>query len=211
MTSGDEIEIKLDLGNELNYNKLLNFFVEKKSVIKQENFFYDSPDLGLSRIGWALRIRREEKNLTATLKGKSIKNIEGLTIRPEIEERFATNQVMDLSAETIDLNNLPENIQSMIKRLLPIGELKQVLHFDNFRTTVELKDADRIIILEIDRTIFPDNSVDYELEIELADKNMYESTKIIIDGILEKQQIPVREQILSKFARAIRRMAEHKS
>ncbi len=81
----EEIEIKLDLSNDGNYQKLLNHFGGECQTRLQENYFFDTPERTLAKRAWALRVRMEGATAFLAAKGPAARTADGVTIRPEVE------------------------------------------------------------------------------------------------------------------------------
>jgi len=204
-----EKEIKLDLHTEKNYLTLLESLDKIKSQKKLDNYFFDTKDWSLSKSGWALRIRREEDSAVITAKGPVESAPNELTVRPEIEKTLAPDSCPVFINEGMNLSNLPEEIARSIKDTIDNKRLELKLSFTTLRTAIEYHGHGMILLLEIDKTTFPDRSVDYELEVELSDAARFEKTMIIISELFERLHISMIFQKESKFARALRKIGHN--
>jgi len=203
----DEIEIKLDLINKENYKKLLDWLsqVKQKKPHKQENCFFDTEDWALSKAGWALRIRKEKKIATITAKGPKRDAVDGLTVRPEIEDKISIEQFNIFIVDGIKPAALSPNIKKTISHFYGRQKLNKKISFTNYRTTINREYNGIMQVFEIDRTEYSDGSADYELEVELSNKTQYKTVMNIIGEIFNKAQIPIAYQTGSKYARALRK------
>lgn len=201
-----EKEIKLDLSNEENYLKLLDFFQGSKHERQLENHFFDTEDWALSRSGWALRLREEENSATITAKGTADKGIEKLTVRPEIEQNIPAEVIPVLVKQGIYLSDLPASLAKILEDRIAGKRLTERLSFTTYRTVARYETDDTGFVFEIDRTLFPDGSVDYELEVELDDMSQFPSAMDAITDIFNQVNIEISCQKDSKFARALKKL-----
>ncbi len=205
---GIEIEIKLNLLNEHNFNRLTEYFGKNIVQTKQENFFYDTADKALSKTDWVLRIRRTQSDIIATLKGKAIENNDGLTVRPEFNESVSLDILKKRYDTSIDLADLPANIINLVKNLPVSDKLERTISFVNYRSRAILQHKDIELTFEIDKTIYADGSTEYELEIELLDRKLFETVVEIIRNLFEKLEIPFQTEEKSKYAKALLKGAD---
>jgi inorganic triphosphatase YgiF len=205
---GTEIEIKLNLLNEHNFNRLTEYFGKNIVQTKQENFFYDTADKALSKTDWVLRIRRTQSDIIATLKGKAIENNDGLTVRPEFNESVSLDILKKRYDTSIDLADLPANIINLVKNLPVSDKLERTISFVNYRSRAILQHKDIELTFEIDKTIYADGSTEYELEIELLDRKLFETVVEIIRNLFEKLEIPFQTEEKSKYAKALLKVAD---
>jgi len=200
-----EIEIKLDLQSEENYNKLIERFGIKVKPTRQENYFFDSANMDLSKNGWALRLRVEENKSSLTLKGKAAKSSGGLAIRDEIEVLIPDETAQKYVINGLKDANIPDEIAQIIRPIVNPRDLIQKLYFVNNRYRVNFSGGDIDLLFEIDKTEYADGSIDYELEIELEDQLFYQKALGGITTFLDSVQIVSVFQKHSKFARALKK------
>ncbi len=198
-----EIELKFDLQSMENHSRLLEFLGRATSPALQENLFFDTPDRSLEKAGWAFRVRLEEQRAFITLKGRRSESPEGLAVRTEIESPLPLELALQFKTKGISIENLPEKIADQLHRIAVTEPLTLRLGFRNHRLAVPYPAGECELILEIDRTEFPDGSVDYELEVEIADEKLYERITGEITRLLERCNVPVVFQPKSKFQRAV--------
>jgi len=200
-----EKEIKIDLEDESSYLKLLEFLGNPRSRKRQINYFFDTDDFSLEDNGWALRIRDREGDGTITLKGLETRDRQGLTIRPEIEESFPTYLIPEAIKQGLHIDRIPANLKEITLAFIDSLRLNLRVSFETERTTVLHKINDQDIDFEIDRTVYPDGSVDFELEIELEDKSETPAAIKYTREVFERLGIEWKLQSASKFARALKK------
>lgn len=200
-----EIEINLDLQQEENYNKLIERFGISDQPTRQENYFFDSENMELSKNGWALRLRIEDNKSSLTLKGTTAHSSDGLAIRDEIEISIPDETAKKYAENGLKGGNIPDEIARIIQPIVNPRDLIQRIHFVNNRLRVNYSGGDIDLLFEIDRTEFADGSIDFELEIELKDQLSYQKALGAITVFLDSIQIVMVFQKQSKFARALKR------
>jgi len=203
--STDEMEIKLDLVNESNFARLLDYLPEPIEIREQTNYFFDTADWDLSRTGWALRLRSAGETAQITAKGMAARDMNGLTVRPEIELPMTPGQLEKAITEGINSNNLPGPIIAAFGNIVISGILQNRLSFMTTRFIIECDTGKLEFRYELDRTVYSDSSMDYELEIEIDDRSRFESILEIIEEVLSRLGIPLKFQRHSKLARALKK------
>jgi uncharacterized protein YjbK len=197
-----EVEIKLDLGNQGNYRRLLDNLHGTKRLRKQENHFFDTDDWSLSKAGWALRVRKANSRATLTLKGPHAQS-GALTVRPEIETDIPFEVYQAVIARGILWDELPRRIRDPLDYLLPGPRLEKKLSFITDRWIVDLESCHPVLTLEVDKTGYADGTFDYELEVELEDTSGYEAAMKALKKIFKEIGIPVKPLGKSKLVRAM--------
>lgn len=199
-----EIEIKLQLASFPDYLKLLGFVGAIEREAEQLNAFFDTPDRQLARLGWAFRVRATDHHGLMTLKG--LPTAQGAAaIRPEIEEAIELQTALDiihLRREALDFASAPV---AWIKGNNVHGELVRLVMFKNTRLYKQVTLDDRPYQFEIDKTDYPDGSVEYELEVELPDRSAEHQTTASLRSLFDRLAIPFLLQGESKFARALQK------
>lgn len=199
-----EIEIKLDLQNKDNYDKLIKRFEIIDKPTRQENYFFDSDKMDLSNNGWALRLRIEKNKSSLTLKGTTSQSSNGLAIRDEIETLIPDQTARKYAESGLRRGNIPEEIANIIQSIISTKNLTQRLYFINDRYRVNYSEGEIDLLLEIDKTVFNDGSTDYEMEIELKDQLSYQKALSSVTAFFDSLQIVMVFQNNSKFARALK-------
>ncbi len=200
-----ESEIKIDLGNELNYRRLIDFCATAGQTIKQDNYFFDTDDRALLNCHWAVRVRIEADTASLTLKGPKEKSPAGLAMRPELIAEISVAKAQSLLADGIAVAELPEKFQPFLSSEIAGKTLRSNISFVNYRITSPWTVNNLNLTLEIDRTVFSDGAIDYELEIELPEARLFQIVVEALPSFLSRLGIPLVFQPESKLARALKR------
>jgi inorganic triphosphatase YgiF len=204
--SKQEIEIKLDLGSFTNYLKLFGYIGETDGEIRQQNAFFDTEDGRLAADGWALRVRAESTRGLVTAKGSS-EQVGAAHIRDEIEDEISRGQALECLTLRCDVMSLEISPIAFLKdRFGADLQVAELAKFDNYRQRKSMTIGEMTLTLEVDRTMFTDGSVDYELEVELADANDVETVTENLRRLFDSLDMPFDHQSQSKFARAMGRL-----
>ncbi|UCG61539.1 MAG: CYTH domain-containing protein [Candidatus Zixiibacteriota bacterium] len=199
-----EIEIKLDLGSFTNYLKLVGFLGQIEQEDRHINGFFDTEDYRLSKKGWALRVRAESKRGLVTV--KSIPTREGVAvIRQEIEAEISRGHALDVINLAKDVMSIDNMVIEHVKQQVGGRSLTRLVMFENVRQRKVFKIADHSYLLEVDKTEYSDGSVDYELELELADTRNLEVIEDKLRRLFHSLDIPFVHQSESKFHRALKK------
>jgi len=202
---GREVEIKLDLGSLENYRKLLRAYDAFDAGELQCNGFFDSPEKTLWHAGWALRVRAEPTAGLVTIKSRIARSVRPATIREELEARISKETALEVLGGRKEILEL--NVKPLWFITARFGDLKlgKTLQFDNWRQKKTAMLGSRRSTIEIDRTEFPDGSVDFELEVELGDPGETAVVEKALRRLLRDLEIPFRVQTASKLERALQR------
>lgn len=199
-----EIEIKLKLESFTDYLKLIGYLGQIESEDHHINAFFDTEDRQLARAGWALRVRAENKRGLVTI--KSIPTTEGVAVvRQEIEAeipRGVAYEVIGLRENLLDIQIMPIDY---LKQQFPNMTLAKLIQFENVRQKKLFRIGGDNYLLEVDKTMYTDGSVDYELEVELHDMERIETVEDHLRKLFASLAIPFEHQTESKFARALKR------
>lgn len=199
-----EIEIKIDLASFTNYLKLIGFLGHIEEEVHHLNGFFDTEDRKLASAGWALRVRAETKRGLVTI--KSIATQAGMaTVRQEIETQISRGEALAVINLNADVMQLPVMPVEYIKEIVGAVVVTRLVMFENVRQKKLFKIGDQNYMLEIDKTEFNDGSVDYELELEMADISRLEIVEQKLRKLFNTLDIPFVQQTESKFARALKK------
>jgi len=201
-----EKELKLDLKNEENYLKILNFCGKPFEIKEQLNIFFDSNDFYLKKSKLSLRLRKENDFYLITVKGKNQSTGE-LSIRKEVEtiiskdefEWFVENNISLLSKDYPPFEYLREELGLEHSELI----FSNILSFHNKRTVFIMANNQNKIKLEVDKTEFANKKLFFELEVEFDEIDSFRKNKEFIAGILKENDIIWKVSSKSKFKRAL--------
>jgi hypothetical protein len=155
-----------------------------------------------------LRIRLEEGCASIALKGTSSEIKEGLAIRPEISAQIPYDRAQAFIREGIDDRvALPSDIVAAFRKSMSGIKLKKMVDFKNRRTSILHNLEGKELLLEIDRTLFANGEIDFELEVEIPDDRIFETVVRGLEQLLNELDIPLKFHVQSKFARALKRSA----
>jgi len=197
-----EIEFKFrvrsaeDLGL---FARTLGFELAEHPARTQRNSFFESPDGRLAARGLALRLRTEGERSILTVKGRGAPRSEdgALVERLESEAEIASDQaraILDGRASPLAALEAAGGIETaeaagLLRAALEGAELELLGTFENERTTlpaVEVTVAGRPerLVFELDRTRFPGDRVDFEIEAEIGPEADAEGLREHLHGLL---------------------------
>ncbi|MEH7223946.1 CYTH domain-containing protein [Bacillus sp. JJ1566] len=172
-----EIEFK-NILEENEYQQLLSeFSIDDDKKVIQENFYFDTAEFSLKKLGAALRIREREGTYTLTLK------------QPVKRGLLETHQVLTVeeSKQMLDGGNIIDGEVSDILKTLSINP-SNVTFFGSLKTIraeVQYKNG----LLVLDKSYYL-NQVDFEVEYEVTDEVI---GKEIFKELLKQYNIPLRK------------------
>lgn len=157
-----EQELKLLVTKET-YDALLTYADPDAPVLQQTNYYFDMPDFYMGKNGVMLRVREENGAwvLCAKIKQKS----ESAAVSSiELEQEIPAN-VFEAGRNNPEIlvNLLPKEGQEAIRRLVSPSTLIIRGTLCNERRELNLIEG---YTCELDRTSFPKDHTEYELEIE---------------------------------------------
>ena len=199
-----EIEIKLDLGSFTDYLKLVGFLGQIDSEEHHINGFFDTEDKQLAAAGWALRVRAEGKRGLVTVKSEG-EHSNLAVVRNELESEISRGDALEILNLQSDILKLPVEPIKHVNDLLKNQPVACLVRFENCRQKKKFRLGDYEYVLEIDKTMFPDGSVDYELEVELPGLERQQAVEDHLRRMFTSLQMPFLRQDESKLARAIHR------
>lgn len=199
--TGQEIELKLQFPNEAGFRAALSAAGGgAERAVVQTNHFFDDAQRSLRANAFGMRLREEDAHYFLTAKGrKSASEQAALALRREEEceiSRVEANAI--LAGNTCPLATLRKHLGKAGETLLT--EIEQVLSgrplayigaFENQRTRVKTElrtaeDTKLAVVLEFDRTCFPGNQVQFELELELAGPEDAEAAEAALQCLLRQ-------------------------
>lgn len=183
-----ERELKYHL-DEARYERLKVALGRQQKSKQQTNLYLDTPGREICDAFGTLRLRREGDKLFLTYKrGRSQKgsffeiNELEVEITQELWNQMAAGQLPSEPLEPI--RGLKHDFPH-VTALVSLGEVQ------NLRLCYPLPTGDTA---ELDRTVFPDQSVDYELEVETERPDE-------VERYLESLGVPLTPQSKTKFRR----------
>ncbi len=182
-----EREVKFKIPDQATFERLLRGVTAGKppAPVLQWNHIFDTPDRALSHDGYRLRLREEEGRWLLTAKGPKRSEPpergsgdESVVDRPEVESALSAELAhaliegraspLELLSEASDLGPADRSWATALAERYAEPPVELLGHFVNERTRLPWQSADGLrCTLELDRTHFPGNRTDYELEVEL--------------------------------------------
>ena len=182
-----EYELKLLL-NEDEFFKLLSLASFKEFSVFQTNYFFDTENKLLSSIHYALRIREEEKKFFLTLKGPKQKS-KIFSVRLEKEEKLDALKAQKMIKDGFLLSEYKEILSlKFLAESLNITDafFSVFLVFNNERTTAFFLDSIKTVL---DKTMYEDHLVSYELEMEGESEEDLLKKKSVLEQFFQKNKI----------------------
>lgn len=185
-------EIEIEFKNMLTYEefqKVISYFkIKKQDFIKQENFYFDTPDFILAKHASALRIRCKNGIYELTLKQPHQDGLleSNLSLTKKEAESFIEKQQLPESAQYV--HDLLSSLHVKSNDLHLLGTLT------TFRSEFDYKNG----LLSLDQNFYLGKE-DFELEYEVKDKW---KGKAIFSQLLDQLQIdkkPAKNKILRFF------------
>ncbi len=197
-----EIEIKLDLPKEADYQKIVGHLKPFDAHLNQTNAFFDSKSMQLSNAKWALRVRVDDHSGLITLKGKS-NGQDGASVREEIESTIERSVALSIIGGKVKLLDLDDPVVNDLKNRFGILSVEQTLQFSNYRQEKTIEVDGQNITFELDKSEFAGGAIEYELEVEVDSIREIEPFQKIISTLFKTLDIPMIHQDKSKFERAL--------
>ena len=203
-----EIEIKIVLPDEASFKQVLRALEERGSgpgsTRAQVNHFFDTEGLALRHGKFALRLREEDSRFRITAKGGAKSRAgDALVTRPEVESEVPADVAREvLRGTTSALDALvaarggdrPELLTRMQEAIAERG-LVHLGSFQNERTkpgrvTIDAGGTPIELQFELDRTTFPGERIERELELEIDDPAHAPHVERWLRTILEELGLP---------------------
>ena len=190
-SDGKERELKLALADGDAYRKLCGFLKRTESEEEQSNYYFDFQGQ-LRALGYLLRLRLEGEVAMLTLKGKATHQ-RGIFVADELEFQVSVDQALEVIAGQSPLDRLGTPVVATLTDLLGSGFQAHCWGvLENLRRRYRVGDD---LLLEVDKTSFPDGSRRYEVEVESSDP---ESLRQQVESLLAEAGVHWREQELTK-------------
>jgi|GEM_PF-611964 len=166
-----------------------------EEVVQQINSFFDTRDLVLNEAKYAVRLRQEDGRFFVTAKGPSTESLGGaiasrgeqeVEIHAALAKKIKEGEVSPLSpleGGSEQRRELVARIRKLAggKKLIRIGEFKN----ERRRIGVRLQSpgGPLPLVLELDKTTFPDGSVHHEVEVEIPKDLHMEMVKDAVERL----------------------------
>ncbi len=207
--TGLEIELKLALPSDEDRLTLLSHLPAPDAVIEQHNHYLCALDGSLAASKTMARVRSQRRTdssasdpwIVLTVKRRRSPADDGLFIAQEHEERVAHDVWQRFKdqedAEWVGSGPASSEVHAVCG---PSGRLRVFGVMTNLRTVVQVEG----FTLEIDRTSFPDGSVDTEVEVETDDPD---GARVLLARLARDAGVSMTPQSLGKYARFLQRTA----
>lgn len=190
MTQELEIEFK-NLLTKYEYDLLLlHFNIQQDNIVKQVNYYFDTPNGHLKKVNSGLRIRQINSYYECTLKEKSSENTH-IETNVKISEEVAKSILNNCSFSLPEIKTRLDVLQIPQEQLQLFG----TLHTDR----IEIDYKGGLLVLDHSNYLQQD---DYEVEYETSDEKI---GFIIFNEFLQQFDIPVRrtEKKIARFMQAL--------
>ncbi|MGE9753189.1 CYTH domain-containing protein [Bacillus inaquosorum] len=193
----EEKELKISL-SEKEYNLLVKTKSNDTKEVRQVNHYFDTKNLTFKKNNITLRMRSETNSIKLTLKIKS--KVQNQIVHSEEYNYDLTKKQYRqiLECPILIFNILGSQASQCIFSLgIKAGDIMYLDKIKNLRISYEIKGN---IVFQIDKTYFPNNKVEYELEVE--DLSSVEGVLMLLKkdfGIIAKNHNPA-----SKYSRFIK-------
>lgn len=190
-----ERELKLLLPEES--AKLFLSKFEPFKGIDQENFYFDTISHHLSAVGTTLRIRSEQGTYILCAKIKNRESV-GIAVSEEWEERLNVYEFQSICQSPNEiLTYLPDEIHRVLSTIVMGAPILLLGSIRNFRNCLRVNDW----IIELDRSVFPNEEVQYEIEVEGVTS---EEESIKIQNFLANLDLSCQPSVESKYKRFLK-------
>jgi len=194
-----ETEIKISIAPSA-LPKMKQSLGQASAVLHQRNVYMDTADGFLRKRKEMLRLRFQSPGDQAILcfKGRSVQE-NGLFQAPEHEWKITQDEAKAFL-------DRPETQVDHLSDVVPSHILAQLSVLGALRTTRTTFDVDEGLVLELDEVLFPDGSLEAEIEIEFPAERpeLAETIRTFIDQLLEQSAVEGAPQTESKFVRFLR-------
>jgi len=195
MATNIEIEAKCLISKE-DYNKVIKFFkAGNYDKVKQTNYYIDTDDLRLKKIGIGLRIR-EKQDFVINLKAPMA---EGLL---EKNEKISWKDYEDFKDNGVFP---PSSIEEFIK-MLSFDPRDMKIQTSLITERIEIPNFQEKGLFSIDKNTY-NGIIDYELELE---GNSLDKAKAGLKDICDQVGVPYVDNLKSKQSRALETIKKFK-
>ena len=215
MSAGDKVETELKLGlvDALQLPLLLTVMPAPRLLVEQVNSYMTDLDHTLQRAAIMLRVRVERMwtgaaardrfeagqppiDTLVTVTAKRRLSIEaGVFVAQEFEQTMALGAWRAIEIGDKQLLNLPGAATAFVKA--QVGELA-VFRQGMMTNLRHIIDAPGGLVLEVDRTRFPDGSIDAEVEVETDD---LARAREVVQAYAQEAGVTLFEQTKGKYRR----------
>ncbi len=198
----EELEFKLLVRNEADFEALARTLRGEQGASlpapdRQVNHFFDSQKRGLSGAGYALRLREEASGAKLTLKGPALRSENGLTSRPECEIAVSPSQAEAILGGAISPLDVLERSRPddpsvhVARRAVGQEPLRLLGHFVNERRKLGPCPLDNgsQVTFELDRTSFPGELIEYEVELEVESQDVGQARRHL-ESLFQRAGLP---------------------
>jgi uncharacterized protein YjbK len=163
-------------------------------ILKQINYYYDTPYLDLKKSGVTLRIREENDDVILCMKSKINKD---MFVTSDEVQRIVSKAVLEQCMDNPDIimEYLPESSRDVVVSLTKSEKLRFLGTLQNTRHCLNIV---KNYTFELDHSEFPNGEQSYELEIEGISNQ--EDCEYIMD-LLNDKQITFQLNEKSKYER----------
>jgi inorganic triphosphatase YgiF len=200
-----EIELKLHLEGPAEAEALASFLGAERERLQQENVYFDTLGAAMASLGMAVRLRRENERVLLTVKSAGEERGEFME-RGEWEVQLPRSRWTELARGGSALREealaiVDEEPRRSMEAAMHDGLLVPVGSMQNHRRRFALDDSRATPLVELDRTVYPDGSVVFEVELEVDDLRGAAQARERLRAAFERAGIPWRPTSLSKRER----------
>jgi len=203
-----EREIKIRVPDRFTYERVRAVLGLPIADIRQENHFFDTFDNRLRATGSALRVRIERSSqgerAELTLKGPTSR-VGALTTRAEYTVIISMQTAREIVRNPQILSSVGLDPANRAREIAGATGWREIATFTNHRLTMNLDLGDGVAPLELDHTLYPNASEDFEIEFENASAELLTRAERALRELLARVQIPWEPQTKSKIQRALER------
>ena len=194
-----ELKLALDCSNDL--ERLLAALPTPRTVIRQSNHYLVCVDRRTTAAGVMVRLRTEERgderSACVTLK-RRVRASDGVFLSWELEEPIDYGAALSIIEGQLSLMDVDHRAVRWLSEELHVNALRHQGRLLNLRHVIDFDGY----VLEVDRSEFPDGSIDVEIEVETDDP---QGAKQTVCRLTQREGIAVSEQHVGKYTRYLNR------